>query len=111
MRDENSIDFNSFFLDAPLYSGLDLKLLQIDDALNIVYHSTNHFIYGKIKVLDSFCPVCNAKTTFISNDSIDENLDKLSRVNSIKGSWIEKNNELIKEMEKIGSFQRVFHCP
>jgi len=111
MTEEQKYNVSSIFLLDSLYSEYELEKFDIDEIINLFYHISDNIHIDRIKILDSFCPACNLKTTFISDETVDENLDYLARVKDMRGPWIDKHNELIKRAEEIGIFQRSFHCP
>ncbi len=108
----------NIFLEKPLYHPYKLNPSDsIDDLLSVLLHWNENEELNKNFTLDSYCTVCKKETTFISepNMKLDgeiENIktDTQKEING-KVDFIESNKIMIKHLEEIGIFTRIFKCP
>ena len=92
----------------PLYKTYELSELEKDEIISILYCND----YGnKMKTLDSFCTQCSKDTTFIGEDKLDSQLADLLMKNGFFSRGSKNKEGLIKGLEEIGYFSRIFNCP
>ena len=111
MEENNTIEYNRIFLKDPLYTKYEVLNWKMEDIINLLFYNEKSFVSGKTKTLDSYCPICKKPTTFVSQDTDGTMLSDVlmeAGFHSMGDGTIEK---LLKELRKVGTFERVFQCP
>lgn len=102
------MEFRKVFINDPLYTSYDMDELEVGEIISILYCNN----YGdKVKTLDSYCTFCSKETTLIGEDKLDAQLANLLMKNGFTGRAMGEKEGLIKGLEEIGFFTRVFTCP
>ena len=107
------MDYSQILLKDPLFS--EYLLINEDEyeILNLLFHLNDNKTYGKLKIIDSYCPICKMNTTFVSEDTDHQELNDLlisaGMFGGAPGSTTE--NRLIEKLEEKCVFIRKFKCP
>lgn len=102
------MNYLNIFLRDPLYTSYNLTEFEVDDIISLLYCTNYADIF---KTLDSYCPVCEKDTTFIGEMSQEQQLGKVLVSNGFTAGRQGRKEDLYKDLEKLGIFQRVFSCP
>jgi len=111
MEQRSSVDYEQILLRDPLFKEYPLKGIDEMDLVNLLYYS--EIGCNKLKIIDSYCTVCNKDTTFTAELSDDQELsDLLFDAGMVSGGMGNKQEKrLIKALEKRSIFIRKFNCP
>ena len=102
------MNLREVFTNDPLYKTYDLNELEVGEIISILYCND----YGdQMKTLDSFCTLCSKETTFIGEDKFDSQLADLLMKSGFIRTGSGDKERLIKGLEEIGYFSRLFNCP
>jgi len=100
----------NIFLKDSLYSQYDLNLFEEAELLSVLFYYENSQYTNKLKTLDSYCPICEKETTFISQESNRTNLEEtLLSIN--QANYTESEINIKDILMEFGTFERVFKCP
>tara|TARA_R110001583_G_scaffold25760_6_gene93090 strand:- start:4302 stop:5165 length:864 start_codon:yes stop_codon:yes gene_type:complete len=106
---DKAFNWSEFLLNDSLYQELDMNTLEGDEILNLLFYCSDNSHYNKSNVLDSYCPVCEKQTSFVSKEG---NKGLLTRIlMSQMSSGILGENKLSPILEETGFFERIFQCP
>jgi hypothetical protein len=110
MEKQSNIDYEQILLREPLFKGYPLQGVDEMDILNLFYY--NGVVLDKLKTIDSYCPICDKDTTFISElcDSQEVNniVTHAGMVSGFSASKQERN--FINKLEEKSVFIRKFNC-
>lgn len=102
------MDLHSIFLNDSLYTEYDIKSLTDEELLSILLY--NEQSNGKqIKTLDSYCPICEKHTTFISDEITTRNFIEINSMKDEQLLGVE--HDINSFFENCGTFERRFKCP
>jgi hypothetical protein len=110
MEQQSSVDYEQILLRDPLFKKYPLQGIDEMDLLNLLYYNGN--ACDKVKIIDSYCTICDKDTTFTTELSDSQELSDLffdaGMISGGLGHKQEKN--LIKALEKKSIFVRKFNC-
>lgn len=113
MNKDYTMDYAKILLKDPLLSEYVLVDVNELEILNLLFHISENETYGKLKIIDSFCPICKKDTTFVSENTDQQELNDLlisaGMFGGSPGSMPE--NRLIEKLEEKCVFIRKFKCP
>ncbi len=105
------MDFSKMFLSDPLYSQYDIKELDFNGIIKVLFFNEDYSYSPQLKTLDSYCPICNLDTTFISKETYEHNMSQIF----VKAGYVSNGNGTIEKLCEVlqeeGVFLRKFSCP
>jgi hypothetical protein len=105
------MDFSKIFLADPLYTNYDIKELDFNGIVKVLFYNEDYSYTPQLKTLDSYCAICNLETTFISKATYEHDMSQIF----LDAGYVSNGNgtieKLCKVLQKEGTFQRKFSCP
>jgi hypothetical protein len=105
------LNISKFFLEDSLYTEYDIKEIGFENLLAILIYYERFSITPIVKTIDSYCPICEKHTTFLSVESVNIDLSSILMKTGYHTGSVGNFDKLILALTKIGTFQRTFNCP
>ncbi len=111
MVHDNQINYEEILLSDSLYTEYEIHNWTFEQIMSLLYFSERSHSTNKLKTIDSYCPICEKETTFISKETDSQEFVDVSTAAGYFTSGDGTIDKLVTELQKIGTLQRTFSCP